>query len=53
MRHSITFACLAAAAGFYYTGMETNGAILFGIGGLCELVFWKRLLRRPPARAAA
>ena len=45
-RHLLTFAFLIAAFALYYLGLGYGAAALFVAGMVCELVFWKRLLRR-------
>lgn len=46
MRQLITFTCLLLSAALYYAGLESEAALVFILGMLCELVFWKRLLSR-------
>ncbi|MBI3523479.1 MAG: hypothetical protein HY066_02950 [Betaproteobacteria bacterium] len=51
MRHLITLGCLAVAVVMYILGSETGAAIFFGLGGLFELAFWKRILTRRKVQA--
>lgn len=46
MRHLITLACLAAALGMYYVGLDTGAGVAFAVAGVFEIVFWKRLFAR-------
>ena len=57
MRHLITFAIFLAAVAAYaygigplFFGMPLVGAVLMLAGGLFELAFWLRLLRRAPSK---
>lgn len=44
--HLLTAALLAAALGFYAGGLRDGGHALLALGGLCELGFWVRVVRR-------
>ncbi|WP_238531346.1 hypothetical protein [Collimonas fungivorans] len=44
MKHLITLGCLTAAVAMYILGLESGAAILFAIGILFEVTFWKRVL---------
>lgn len=46
MRHLITAGFLLASLVLYYFGMDDGAKALFVAGMVCEIVFWKRLLRR-------
>ena len=56
-RHALTLAVFAAAACCYTAGWGGGAAASMAAGGLLELVFWSRLLRRaktsPASRRAA
>jgi hypothetical protein len=45
-RHLLTLAFLMGSFVLYYLGLETGATVLFFAGMACEVVFWKRLLRR-------
>ncbi|RTL37782.1 MAG: hypothetical protein EKK53_20405 [Burkholderiales bacterium] len=47
LAHLLTAACLAAALVCYGLGLTGGGGALLLAGGVCEGVFWLRLLRRP------
>lgn len=44
MKHVITLGCLIGAVVMYILGLESGAAILFAIGILFEVAFWKRVL---------
>lgn len=43
MKHLITLGFLIAAFAMYGIGQGASAGILLCIGGICELIFWKRL----------
>ena len=43
MKHLITLGFLIAAFAMYGIGQGPSAGILFCIGGVCELIFWKRI----------
>jgi hypothetical protein len=47
MRHLITIACLAVSLALYCAGLESGAAALMALGGLFEIVFWKRVMSKP------
>ncbi len=44
MRHLITVGFLIAAYAMYIVGSEVGSVILFALGAVSELIFFKRLL---------
>lgn len=45
-RHILTAALLATALACYGLGLHRGGLALLGVGALCELWFWVRVVRR-------
>jgi hypothetical protein len=45
MKHLITFGCLAGAVAMYISGLESGATVLFAAGIVCEVAFWKRVLK--------
>jgi membrane protein implicated in regulation of membrane protease activity len=51
--HLVTLAALFAALILYALGLYSGASILFAAGGVSELVFWARVLRRRPCQQQA